>query len=87
MKGFGRFLFCFFVLFTKKVKKEINSVKNEEVKRINEAFTDIIQQHSNQASHFPSSTKSEKMRYTAKYQDESLRFPETGMNVNVNKNI
>lgn len=60
----------------------MNSVKNEEVKRIQEAFTDIIH-HSNQTSHFPSSTKSEKMRYTSsKYQDESLRFPETA-NTNV----
>jgi len=52
-------------------------VKNEEVKKIQEAFTDIIQV-SNQPSNYPSSTKSEKMKYKSpKYQEETLRYPET----------
>jgi len=61
------------------VKKEINSAKNEEVKRIHEVFSDMIQVSNHQPpSNFPSSTKSEKMKYTSpKYQEESLRFPET----------
>lgn len=58
------------------MKKEITIAKNEEVKKIQEAFSDIIQ--ANQPSNFPSSTKSEKLRYnSSKYHDESIKFPET----------